>query len=173
MEYGCYGASRDVPFSMVVGDGRQGDAFWQPTGLAYDGAIEGDTTRLAPSSYPVDDDAVALPHHQSIPTYDDVDPLPSSLTPTHLYPATAATNNNNNRGWLAPPLSAPGSGEDVEGNNGAASSREGSSVRGGVGNGHRGVGTESSRATSPRDSAGSRNGSRASIFARKLACRQS
>ena len=170
MDYTSYGASRDVPYSMVVGR-RDRDSFW-PEGHVDFAAGGGSATGDGSLSFPEHDHAMALPQlHQGYPTYDDVDPLPPSLIPPHHpYPAT-----NSNQGWLAPPLTPSRDARDDAAaavGNGAASSREGSSVRGGVASSsHRGG--ESSRATSPRDSAGSRNGSRASVFARKLACRQS
>ena len=178
----------DYPsYSMMVGR-HDGDALWAEGSLGFTGATMGGADGGGAGSLSfqdnddIDDDAaVALPHLQGRPTYDDVDPLPSSLTPTrHYYPGTNSHHHHHHhqQGWLAPPLT-PGrdsrddGGNDVAVGNGAASSREGSSVRGGAGSSvHRGGG-ESSRATSPRESAGSRNGSRASVFARKLACRQS
>ena len=171
MDYTSYGASRDVPYSMVVGR-RDGDSFWAEGDVGF-AAAGGSATGNGSLSFPEhnDDDAVALPHlFPARPTYDDVDPLPPSLIPPHHpYPGT-----NSNQGWLAPPLTPSRDSRDdatTALGHGAGSSREGSSVRGGVApSSHRG---ESSRATSPRDSAGSRNGSRASVFARKLACRQS
>ena len=163
--------------------GQHDGGFWPEGDLGYTGAnsgvaLNGVEDSVGSPYHPAgrSDDAVALPHFQStIPTYDDVDPLPP---PTHPHPHHRNHHaTNSNQGWLAPPLSSRDMRDDDDDfvfNNGAASSsREGSSVRGVAANGgHRG-GEGSSRATSLRDSAGSRNGSRGSIFARKLACRQS
>ena len=182
LDYASYRDSHDIPYPMVAG--RPDGGFWPEDELGYAGGASGDPSAygldpVQSSTFRVSDDAVALPSfHNHHPTYDDVDYLPAidtSLTPTHellqqqprqqRHQQRRLPASNSSQGWLAPPISERNSREP-------ASSREGSSIRSGSAY-NTGRGGDSSRATSPRDSAGSRNGSRASIFARRFGCRQS